>query len=98
MYSAKSLIVLYIEGCSFYVKSHFCSSRSQRKRSQPRRHKTEDQKSLGDVMAMETALDDVKVKEELKRGPDLEEEERSKVIEGEGKGPAHWWQIISVKN
>lgn len=49
-------------------------------------------------MAMETALDDVKVKEELKRGPDLEEEERSKVIEGEGKGPAHWWQIISVKN
>ncbi|KAM8986858.1 lysine-specific demethylase 4B isoform 2-T2 [Ara ararauna] len=58
--------------------------RSQRKRSQPRRHKTEDQKSLGDVMAMETGLEDVKVKEELKRGPDLEEEERSKVIEGEG--------------
>nr|XP_009934471.1 PREDICTED: lysine-specific demethylase 4B [Opisthocomus hoazin] len=60
--------------------------RSHRKRSQPRRHKTEDQKSLGDVMAMETALEDVKVKEELKRGPDLEEEERSKVIEGEGEG------------
>uniref|UniRef100_A0A8V1AFV8 Lysine-specific demethylase 4B n=2 Tax=Gallus gallus TaxID=9031 RepID=A0A8V1AFV8_CHICK len=58
--------------------------RSHRKRSQPRRHKTEDQKSLGDVMAIETALEDVKVKEELKRGPDLEEEERSKVIEGEG--------------
>ncbi|KAM9369300.1 lysine-specific demethylase 4B isoform 1-T1 [Phaethornis superciliosus] len=57
--------------------------RSHRKRSQPRRHKTEDQKSLGDVMAMETALEDVKVKEELKRGPELEEEERSKVIEGE---------------
>ncbi|XP_025922900.1 lysine-specific demethylase 4B isoform X3 [Apteryx rowi] len=58
--------------------------RSHRKRSQPRRHKTEDQKSLGDVMAIETALEDVKVKEELKRGPDLEEEERSKVAEGEG--------------
>ncbi|XP_069734095.1 lysine-specific demethylase 4B isoform X1 [Phaenicophaeus curvirostris] len=61
--------------------------RSHRKRSQPRRHKTEDQKSLGDVMAIETALEDVKVKEELKRGPDLEEEERSKVVEGgEGEG------------
>ncbi|XP_039942555.1 lysine-specific demethylase 4B isoform X3 [Hirundo rustica] len=57
--------------------------RSHRKRSQPRRHKTEDQKSLGDVMAIETALEDVKVKEELKRGPDLEEEERSKGLEGE---------------
>ncbi|XP_068852971.1 lysine-specific demethylase 4B isoform X4 [Aphelocoma coerulescens] len=57
--------------------------RSHRKRSQPRRHKTEDQKSLGDVMAIETALEDVKVKEELKRGPDLEEEERSKGMEGE---------------
>ncbi|KFV61691.1 Lysine-specific demethylase 4B [Dryobates pubescens] len=68
----------------FYVKSHLCASRSHRKRSQPRRHKTEDQKSLGDVMAMETALEDVKVKEELKRGPDIEEEERSKVMEGEG--------------
>uniref|UniRef100_A0A8B9RQ76 [histone H3]-trimethyl-L-lysine(9) demethylase n=1 Tax=Accipiter nisus TaxID=211598 RepID=A0A8B9RQ76_9AVES len=62
--------------------------RSHRKRSQPRRHKTEDQKSLGDVMAIETALEDVKVKEELKRGTDLEEEERSKVIEGEGEAPA----------
>ncbi|NXR88049.1 KDM4B demethylase, partial [Hypocryptadius cinnamomeus] len=59
--------------------------RSHRKRSQPRRHKTEDQKSLGDVMAIETALEDVKVKEELKRGPDLEEEERSKGMEGEGR-------------
>ncbi|NXA07140.1 KDM4B demethylase, partial [Sapayoa aenigma] len=57
--------------------------RSHRKRSQHRRHKTEDQKSLGDVMAIETALEDVKVKEELKRGTDLEEEERSKGIEGE---------------
>ncbi|KAK2542349.1 hypothetical protein Q9233_000441 [Columba guinea] len=57
--------------------------RSHRKRSQPRRHKTEDQKSLGDVMAIETALEDVKVKEELKRGPELEEEERSKGTEGE---------------
>ncbi|KFV73462.1 Lysine-specific demethylase 4B [Struthio camelus australis] len=69
----------------FYVKLYFCPSRSHRKRSQPRRHKTEDQKSLGDVMAIETALEDVKVKEELKRGPDLEEEERSKVAEG-GEG------------
>ncbi|XP_010221012.1 PREDICTED: lysine-specific demethylase 4B-like, partial [Tinamus guttatus] len=59
--------------------------RSHRKRSQPRRHKTEDQKSLGEVMAIETALEDVKVKEELKKGPDLEEEERSKVAEGEGE-------------
>ncbi|XP_029819738.1 lysine-specific demethylase 4B [Manacus vitellinus] len=59
--------------------------RSHRKRSQNRRHKTEDQKSLGDVMAIETALEDVKVKEELKRGTDLEEEERSKGIEGEGE-------------
>ncbi|NWH85062.1 KDM4B demethylase, partial [Aegithalos caudatus] len=59
--------------------------RSHRKRSQPRRHKTEDQKSLGDVMAIETALEDVKVKEELKRGPDLEEEEKSKGMEGEGE-------------
>ncbi|KAM8795010.1 lysine-specific demethylase 4B [Eudromia elegans] len=58
--------------------------RSHRKRSQPRRHKTEDQKSLGEVMAIETGLEDVKVKEELKKGPDLEEEERSKVAEGEG--------------
>lgn len=49
-------------------------------------------------MAMETALEDVKVKEELKRGPDLEDDERSKVMEGEGEGPAHWWQITSVKN
>ncbi|KFW04717.1 Lysine-specific demethylase 4B, partial [Eurypyga helias] len=63
----------------------FYTSRSHRKRTQPRRHKTEDQKTLGEVMAMETALEDVKVKEELKRGPDLEEEERSKVIEG-GEG------------
>ncbi|NWR77009.1 KDM4B demethylase, partial [Centropus unirufus] len=61
--------------------------RSHRKRSQPRRHKTEDQKSLGEVMAIDTALEDVKVKEELKRGPDLEEEERNKVAEGgEGEG------------
>ncbi|KAJ7399953.1 Lysine-specific demethylase 4B [Pitangus sulphuratus] len=59
--------------------------RSHRKKSQHRRHKTEDQKSLGDVMAIETALEDVKVKEELKRGTDLEEEERSKGIEGEGE-------------
>ncbi|NWS89399.1 KDM4B demethylase, partial [Toxostoma redivivum] len=62
--------------------------RSHRKRSQPRRHKTEDQKSLGDVMAIETALEDVKVKEELKRGPDLEEEERSKGMEGEAPSKA----------
>ncbi|CAM2109278.1 unnamed protein product [Caretta caretta] len=61
------------------------SYRSHRKRSQPRRHKTEDQKSLGEVIAMETALEEVKMKEELKRGPDLDEEERSKVAEG-GEG------------
>ncbi|KYO42554.1 hypothetical protein Y1Q_0000238 [Alligator mississippiensis] len=59
--------------------------RSHRKRSQPRRHKTEDQKSLGEVMAIETVLDEVKVKEELKRGPDLDEEEKSKATEG-GEG------------
>ncbi|XP_071433993.1 lysine-specific demethylase 4B isoform X1 [Pithys albifrons albifrons] len=59
--------------------------RPHRKRSQPRRHKTEDQKSLGDVMAIETALEEVKVKEELKRGPELEEEERSKGMEAEGE-------------
>uniref|UniRef100_A0A452HQK3 [histone H3]-trimethyl-L-lysine(9) demethylase n=1 Tax=Gopherus agassizii TaxID=38772 RepID=A0A452HQK3_9SAUR len=59
--------------------------RSHRKRSQPRRHKTEDQKSLGEVIAMETALEEVKMKEEVKRGPDLDEEERSKVTEG-GEG------------
>uniref|UniRef100_A0A8C8RY36 Lysine-specific demethylase 4B n=1 Tax=Pelusios castaneus TaxID=367368 RepID=A0A8C8RY36_9SAUR len=59
--------------------------RSHRKRSQPRRHKTEDQKSLGEVIAMETALEEVKMKEELKRGPDLDEEERSRVTEG-GEG------------
>ncbi|XP_074834358.1 lysine-specific demethylase 4B isoform X3 [Carettochelys insculpta] len=68
--------------------------RSHRKRSQPRRHKTEDQKSLGEVIAMETALEEVKMKEELKRGADLDEEERSKVAEaGEGdskvKGRPH---------
>ncbi|XP_077188215.1 lysine-specific demethylase 4B isoform X2 [Paroedura picta] len=57
--------------------------RANRKRSQPRRHKTQDQKSLGDVMAMETALDDVKVKEEQQRIPSLDEEEKSK--EGECK-------------
>uniref|UniRef100_A0A452HQN5 [histone H3]-trimethyl-L-lysine(9) demethylase n=1 Tax=Gopherus agassizii TaxID=38772 RepID=A0A452HQN5_9SAUR len=71
-----------------YVKHYFCSSRSHRKRSQPRRHKTEDQKSLGEVIAMETALEEVKMKEEVKRGPDLDEEERSKVTEG-GEGKSH---------
>lgn len=49
-------------------------------------------------MAIETALEDVKVKEELKRGPDLEEEDRSKVVEGEGKDSAQRWQIVSVKS
>ncbi|XP_060088858.1 lysine-specific demethylase 4B isoform X2 [Heteronotia binoei] len=57
--------------------------RANRKRSQPRRHKTQDQKSLGDVMATETALDEVKVKEEQQRIPSLDEEEKSK--EGECK-------------
>lgn len=36
-------------------------------------------------MAIETVLDEVKVKEELKRGPDLDEEEKSKATEG-GEG------------
>ncbi|XP_054838010.1 lysine-specific demethylase 4B isoform X2 [Eublepharis macularius] len=57
--------------------------RANRKRSQPRRHKTQDQKSLGDVMAMETALDEVKVKEEQQRIPTLDEEGKRK--EGECK-------------
>ncbi|XP_053150977.1 lysine-specific demethylase 4B isoform X1 [Hemicordylus capensis] len=55
--------------------------RANRKRSQPRRHKTQDQKSLGDVMGMETALDDVRV--DQRRGLSLDEEEKSK--EGECK-------------
>uniref|UniRef100_A0A8D0GSB5 Lysine-specific demethylase 4B n=1 Tax=Sphenodon punctatus TaxID=8508 RepID=A0A8D0GSB5_SPHPU len=59
--------------------------RSHRKRSQPRRHKTEDQKSLGEVMAMETAMEEVKGKEEPKRLPDLDDEERNKASEG-GEG------------
>lgn len=42
-------------------------------------------------MAIETALEDVKVKEELKRGPELEEEERSKGTEGEGEEPIESW-------
>ncbi|KAJ6655763.1 hypothetical protein lerEdw1_004816 [Lerista edwardsae] len=52
--------------------------RANRKRSQPRRHKTQDQKSLGDVMGMETALDEVKM-EEQRNVPSLDEEEKSKV-------------------
>lgn len=48
-------------------------------------------------MAIETALEDVKVKEELKRGPDLEEEERSKGMEGEGEARAEL-QNTSVNN
>ncbi|XP_044526905.1 lysine-specific demethylase 4B [Gracilinanus agilis] len=60
---------------------------SHRKKSQPRRHKTEDQKSLGEVMAAETLLEESKVKEEPKHGPDLEEEEQHKAPEsGEGDG------------
>nr|XP_056723611.1 lysine-specific demethylase 4B [Euleptes europaea] len=57
--------------------------RANRKRSQPRRHKTQDQKSLGDVMAMETALDEVKIKEEQQRIPSLDGQEKSK--EGRGR-------------
>ncbi|XP_044273444.1 lysine-specific demethylase 4B isoform X2 [Varanus komodoensis] len=52
--------------------------RANRKRSQPRRHKTQDQKSLGDVMTMETALGEGKEKEEQRRVPSLDEEEKSK--------------------
>ncbi|XP_030073364.1 lysine-specific demethylase 4B isoform X2 [Microcaecilia unicolor] len=49
--------------------------RSHRKRTQPRRHKTEDQKSLREVMAMASGLEDEKVKEEPRQGTDMEEEQ-----------------------
>lgn len=49
--------------------------RANRKRSQPRRHKTQDQKSLGDIMEMESALDEVKMEEQI---PSLDEEDKSK--------------------
>ncbi|XP_063003105.1 lysine-specific demethylase 4B isoform X2 [Elgaria multicarinata webbii] len=59
--------------------------RANRKRSQPRRHKTQDQKSLGDVMAMETDLGEGKEKDDQRRAPSLDEEEKSK--EGEPGKP-----------
>ncbi|XP_042335390.1 lysine-specific demethylase 4B isoform X2 [Sceloporus undulatus] len=55
--------------------------RAKRKRSQPRRHKTQDQKSLGDAMASEAALDESKEKEGQRRLPGLEEEEKHKASE-----------------
>ncbi|XP_066490987.1 lysine-specific demethylase 4B isoform X2 [Tiliqua scincoides] len=59
--------------------------RANRKRSQPRRHKTQDQKSLGDVMVMETALDEVKM--EQRNIPNLDEEEKSKEGTTQGLTP-----------
>uniref|UniRef100_F6U3W6 [histone H3]-trimethyl-L-lysine(9) demethylase n=1 Tax=Ornithorhynchus anatinus TaxID=9258 RepID=F6U3W6_ORNAN len=63
--------------------------RSHRKRSQPRRHKTEDQKSLREVIVTETVPEEDKgEEEETKQGPPPEEEEeRRKVAEG-GEGDA----------
>ncbi|KAH0625847.1 hypothetical protein JD844_034178 [Phrynosoma platyrhinos] len=54
---------------------------AKRKRSQPRRHKTQDQKSLGDAMASEAALDESKEKEGQRRLPGLDEEEKHKALE-----------------
>ncbi|ETE68151.1 Lysine-specific demethylase 4B [Ophiophagus hannah] len=60
--------------------------RANRKRSQPRRHKTQDQKSLVDAMAMDTSLDEVPEKEDQRRVPSLDEEDKPKVSESkEGK-------------
>ncbi|XP_061456851.1 lysine-specific demethylase 4B isoform X2 [Rhineura floridana] len=62
--------------------------KANRKRSQPRRHKTQDQKLLGDDVAVEAALEEVKMKEDQRRIPSLNEEERSKASdskEGESK-------------
>nr|XP_028569639.1 lysine-specific demethylase 4B isoform X2 [Podarcis muralis] len=56
--------------------------KANRKRSQSRRHKTQDQKLLGDAMGMETALDEVKVKEEQRRVPSLDEEDKNKALDG----------------
>ncbi|XP_070800649.1 lysine-specific demethylase 4B isoform X1 [Pituophis catenifer annectens] len=55
--------------------------RANRKRSQPRRHKTQDQKSLVDAMAMDTSLDEVPEKEDQRRVPSLDEEEKPKTSE-----------------
>ncbi|XP_032084869.1 lysine-specific demethylase 4B-like [Thamnophis elegans] len=55
--------------------------RANRKRSQPRRHKTQDQKSLVDAMAMDTNLDEVPEKEDQRRVPSLDEEEKTKAPE-----------------
>ncbi|XP_058019571.1 lysine-specific demethylase 4B isoform X2 [Ahaetulla prasina] len=55
--------------------------RANRKRSQPRRHKTQDQKSLVDAMAMDTNLDEGPEKEDQRRVPSLDEEEKTKASE-----------------
>ncbi|XP_007430115.1 lysine-specific demethylase 4B isoform X1 [Python bivittatus] len=60
--------------------------RANRKRSQPRRHKTQDQKSLVDVMAMETTLDEVPEKEDQRRVPSLDEEEKNKASDSKEAG------------
>ncbi|KAL7993021.1 hypothetical protein Chor_017277 [Crotalus horridus] len=52
--------------------------RANRKRSQPRRHKTQDQKSLVDAMAMDTTLEEVGEKEDQRRVPNLDEEDKHK--------------------
>ncbi|XP_034975003.2 lysine-specific demethylase 4B isoform X4 [Zootoca vivipara] len=56
--------------------------KANRKRSQTRRHKTQDQKLLGDDMVTETALDEVKVKEEQRRVPSLDDEDKNKALNG----------------
>uniref|UniRef100_A0ABM5EM95 [histone H3]-trimethyl-L-lysine(9) demethylase n=1 Tax=Pogona vitticeps TaxID=103695 RepID=A0ABM5EM95_9SAUR len=63
--------------------------RANRKRSQPRRHKTQDQKLLGEAVAAEAGLEESKEKEGQRRLPSLEEEEKNKTPDskegGEGK-------------
>ncbi|XP_005993861.1 lysine-specific demethylase 4B isoform X1 [Latimeria chalumnae] len=60
--------------------------RSHRKRTQPRRLKTQDQKSLDEAVAMVTGLDEVKVKEEHKRVTDTDEEDKNKTPESTEEG------------
>ncbi|KAM3852372.1 LOW QUALITY PROTEIN: lysine-specific demethylase 4B [Vipera latastei] len=55
--------------------------RANRKRSQPRRHKTQDQKSLVDAMAMDTTLEEVGEKEDHRRVPNLDEEDKHKATD-----------------
>ncbi|XP_008120426.1 lysine-specific demethylase 4B isoform X1 [Anolis carolinensis] len=56
--------------------------RAKRKRSQPRRHKTQDQKALGEAMAAEAALDGGKEKEGQRTLAGLDEEGKHKPSEG----------------